>query len=90
MDRARRSVPGSFRTAKTRVVRRTVGSVPFPTGAAASARPTTRNRVLLSVSPWMSSARTSSWKRRAARGDRTAAAPRSARSLTIFPAPAVL
>ena len=59
-------------------------------GRTAPGRATTRNRVRLSATSWMSSARTSSPNRAAARGDRTAAAPRSARSTMSRPAPAVL
>ena len=87
---AARSVPGSFLTAITSVVRIAVpADAAAPSVAAAGGRKT-RNRVRLPGRSPISSARTSRPKSAAARGDRTAAEPRSARSTIDLPAPAVL
>src|SRR5439155_286638 len=93
--RLRCSEPGTFRTAKTRVVfiavrlRSLVANAPIHSGANGS-RARTANRVRLSCPVWMSPARTSSPYMAATRGDATAAAPRSACSAIIRAAPAVL
>ncbi len=89
---ARTSVPGSLRTENASALRM------LPSGAAVAGRgrlalwgiASTRKRVRLLRSVWMSDARMDSPNSSAARGDSTAAEPVSRRSLIIFPDPAVL
>src|SRR5664280_198411 len=89
--RQRWRLPGTFRTAQTRVVfmgPASMGGANQPSGI--GSRATTANLVRLASPVWMSAARTSSPYNGATRADATAAAPTSPLSAIDLAAPAVL